>query len=152
MPTGGTARKPVCAVHGEQRVLAEIDRRAPKRGMRKSLAQDAGISESFLSLIASGNRPMTPRLADELGFTLAWVRMEELELLAKLERELSRPDRLKELVMARPACRKYGELYLPRSQTCSFGNHEELARRKEAEIGSQRLAKAIQKYFERRAA
>ncbi len=50
------------------------------------------------------------------------------------------------------AYHKRGALYLPRSQTCSFGAHEELARRKEAEIGSQRLAKAIQKYFERRAA
>ncbi len=54
--------------------------------------------------------------------------------------------------MKRPAYRQYGELYLPRGHTAGFGTQEESARRKEAELGSQALAKAIQRYFERRAA
>ena len=76
-------------IHGERTVRSEIYRRSPQRGMRKAIAFDAGISESFLSLIATGKRPMTPKLAAELGFRLAWVRAEELALADKIEAELS---------------------------------------------------------------
>lgn len=91
------ARRPrTVEIMGEQAVRVELCRRAPRRGMRKALALDAGVSQSLISQIATGKRPMTPSLAEELGFKLAWVRDEELALADRIEAELVGPSKLRD--------------------------------------------------------
>lgn len=85
------AYRPQRVIQNEQDVRDELKRRTAKRGYAKRVAADTGVGVSVIYEARCGNRPMPLRLGEELGFTLAWVRMEELELLAKLESELIRP-------------------------------------------------------------
>jgi len=67
-------RPPLARIAHEDDVIAEVITRTPARGMRKALAIDACISDSHLSKIVHGVKPVTPRLAQLLGFQLTWVR------------------------------------------------------------------------------
>lgn len=89
-------RPRLAQIHGEQEVRAELQRRTRQRGHLKAIAADAGLGVPAVYEIRSGRRPMMPSLAEELGFTLAWVRAEELELADKIEAELTRPSTMKE--------------------------------------------------------
>lgn len=94
---GRTAYRPRRAeIHGEQDVRAELKRQTASRGIVKGLAADAGLHISAVYEMRAGRRLMTPSLAEQLGFTLAWVRAEELALADKIETELSQPAALKE--------------------------------------------------------
>lgn len=66
---------------GEEQVVDELRRRAPKRGMRKSLAHDIGVSEPTLAGVATGHRPVSQRLGEALGFRLVsrWERITDDE-------------------------------------------------------------------------
>jgi hypothetical protein len=52
--------------------------------------------------------------------------------------------------MKSPQRRSIQALYLPPHQECGMGNTEEIARREAAQRGSEALAKAIWRYFDRR--
>jgi transcriptional regulator with XRE-family HTH domain len=60
----------------EQQVVDELRRRTPQRGMRKSIAMDTGISESYLSRVLRGHVRPNLELAIGLG-VLRLVQSEE---------------------------------------------------------------------------
>jgi len=75
----GLRRSRRSRIPGEELVIAELRRRAPRRGMRKQLAHELGTSEPTLAGIATGNRGVSPRIAEGLGFRLVarWERVED---------------------------------------------------------------------------
>lgn len=89
---------------GEAAVVRALKRRTAKRGTSKGFAYELGISESRLSHMRRRRTPMTEKVAESLGYMLAWVRAEELAkirtdelaLADKIEAELNQPSMLKE--------------------------------------------------------
>lgn len=76
-------------IHGEQTVRAELRRRTSERGSARIIADSAGIALEDVYRARVGTRRILPSLAEQLGFTLAWVRAEELALADKIEAELT---------------------------------------------------------------
>lgn len=88
MSAGINMRPKRVDIHGEETVRAELKRHTRKRGSLKGIAADAGIAVSGVYSIRTGNRPMAPSVAEQVGFTLAWVRAEELALADRIEAEM----------------------------------------------------------------
>jgi plasmid maintenance system antidote protein VapI len=61
---------------GQEDVIDEMRRRAPRRGMRKGLAMDLGISEPALCGMIGGRRPISAEVAARLGFRIRYEREE----------------------------------------------------------------------------
>lgn len=66
------------AVHGEDRVREAIRQRAPRPWMLSRVAADASVSLRFIYQVLRGDRRVSPKLAEKLGFKLAWVRADEV--------------------------------------------------------------------------
>lgn len=81
---------------GEAAVVRALKNRTKRRGTSKQFAYEIGISECRLSHMRRRRTPMTEKVAHSLGYMLAWVRAEELELADKIEAELQQPQLLKE--------------------------------------------------------
>jgi hypothetical protein len=68
------------AAHGgaadEEAIVAELVRRTPRRGMRKRLAHELGLSTAQLSGVISRRIPVSRRLAERLGYQLVAVKAE----------------------------------------------------------------------------
>lgn len=60
---------------GLEEVAAEVRARAPRRGMRKGLAHDLGISQPTLANILAGRRPPPARVLAKLGFRIRFERI-----------------------------------------------------------------------------
>lgn len=76
-------------IHGEQKVRDELRLQTSQRGHAKLIADNAGIEPCDLYRVRAGTRRMIPSIAEQLGFTLAWVRAEELALADKIEAEIT---------------------------------------------------------------
>lgn len=61
-------------IQGEQPIRDELRRRSMGWGSRKALANDVGVTPSFLCQLISGKRHMTPNIARQLGYKLVWVK------------------------------------------------------------------------------
>ncbi|HEY1605604.1 MAG TPA: helix-turn-helix transcriptional regulator [Allosphingosinicella sp.] len=61
---------------GLDELAAEVRARAPRRGMRKRLAHELGISQPTLSNILAGRRAPPARVLAKLGFRLRFERIE----------------------------------------------------------------------------
>jgi putative DNA primase/helicase len=55
---------------GDELVIQELQRRTPRRGMRKRIAFETGVSESHISAVLLGKTPPSLQLARGLGFRL----------------------------------------------------------------------------------
>lgn len=69
----------VLRIDNSAEVIAEIRRRTPRRGMRKRLAQDLDVNEGNLSRYVRGVVPVPRRIAEKLGFRIAYVRADPRE-------------------------------------------------------------------------
>ena len=69
-------------IEGEEAIIAELRRRTPKRGMRKAVAHELGVTTVEVTEVLNGNRPVPPRMAAALGHKLAWVPIEPLHQAA----------------------------------------------------------------------
>jgi transcriptional regulator with XRE-family HTH domain len=55
---------------GDELVIQELRRRTPRRGMRKRIAFETGVSECHISAVLLGKTPPSLQLARGLGFRL----------------------------------------------------------------------------------
>lgn len=58
-------------------VLKEFERRIAEAGGLRTFARHAGLSAAFLSMVRLGQSPVSPRVAEALGFVddgKRWVR------------------------------------------------------------------------------
>lgn len=69
----------ILRIDGQAAVVAEIRRRSPRRGELKRLAAELDADPHNLSRYACGRRPVPPRIAEQLGFRIAYVPIRESE-------------------------------------------------------------------------
>jgi len=62
------------AIEGEDLVLIELAKAVAQRGGTTALAKKAGCGTAMISRIATGDYPITPRVAAALGFRLQYKR------------------------------------------------------------------------------
>lgn len=68
-------RKP-SSLHGQAEVVAEIRRRTPRRGMLCRLADELGEDPGNMTRYLNLQRPVPQRVAEQLGFRIAYVRID----------------------------------------------------------------------------